>query len=94
MMPSIRIGDKEYAVAEISEGGLRLRCQNRSEFAVGETISGEIVFVDGDTMSISGVLLRRDLLDFVIAPIQGISFSRIVQEQRKVLSNCPSVRGE
>ena len=91
MMPLIRIAGKEYSVPEISEGGLRIRCTDRNDFGIGDEVSGEIAFAENDTLTISGVILRRDGKDLIIAPLEGISFKRVVREQRRVLSQCPSV---
>ncbi len=91
MMPLMWIGGKEYFVPEISEGGLRIRCTERYEFGVGDEVSGEIAFTEEDTLTISGVILRRDGKDLIIAPLEGISFKRVVSEQRRILTQCPSV---
>ncbi len=92
MMPTLQIADERFVVPEISEGGMRIRCPDRFEFGIGDEVSGEIVFVDGDTLSISGVVLRCERHDLIIAPLEGISFQRVVSEQRRILSQCPSVR--
>ena len=92
MMPSMHIAGREYVVVEISEGGLRIRCEDRFEFGTGDEVRGEIVFQDDDAISISGVVLRCERHDLIIAPLEGISFKRVVFEQRRILSQCPSVR--
>lgn len=94
LMPTMQIGERRFRVSEISEGGIRICCTNRWEFKVKEEVTGELSFVDGDAIAIEGVVLRYDRRDFVIAPIEGISFKHVVAEQRRVLAECPSVHIE
>ena len=100
IMPKIKIGDSEYLVPEISEGGLRIRQCRRIgnsqflEFRAGDEVTGTITFDDGEMLCISGVVYRRDNEDYVIAPLEGISFKRIVLEQRRILNRFPSLRSK
>lgn len=91
LMPTFRGDGTEFLVTEVSEGGLRIRCDNRFRFRMGTEISGEIVFLDGGIVAISGIILRGDGDDFVVALIEGVPFRRIVLEQRNLLRWCPSV---
>ncbi len=91
MRPSVRIEGRDYIVPEISEGGLRLRCQEPFEFRIGDEVTGELMFRDGDNISIAGVVFRRASKDFVIAPLKGLSFKKIVLEQRRILRQFPCV---
>lgn len=99
-MPRIKIGDSEYLVPEISEGGLRIRqCLEIGEspsfeFRVGDEITGTIMFDEGEILCIAGVIYRRDRNEYVVAPLEGISFKLIVQEQRRVLNRFPSLRSK
>lgn len=100
MMPKMRIGDSEYLVPEISEGGLRIRqCRGIDknpflEFREGDEVTGTITFDDGEVLGISGIIYRRDKQDYIIAPLEGISFKRIVLEQRRVLNRFPALRAK
>ena len=100
IMPTIQIGESEYLVPEISEGGLRIRQCRRVdsspflEFEVGEEVTGTITFDDGDTVCITGVIFRRDKEEYVIAPLDGITFRRVVLEQRRILHRFPSLRSK
>ena len=100
VMPTIQIGESEYLVPEISEGGLRIRQCRRVdsspflEFSVGDEVTGTIMFDDGEVVCISGIVFRRDKEEYVIAPLDGISFKRIVLEQRRILKQFPSLRSK
>ena len=92
MMAVIVINGREYLVPEISEGGLRIRCNQFLEFRNGENVEATIYFQDGTEVPISGEISRRDSKDYVIAPLDGISFKLIVNEQRKLLQHYPFSR--
>ncbi len=91
MMPTATIGQAQYAVAEISEGGMRIRCPQSREFRIGDTIEGLLTFDDGQTIEFSGIIYRRDESDYVIAPLDGVSFKLVVAQQQKVLSQFAAV---
>jgi hypothetical protein len=91
MMPTATIGQSQYAVSEISEGGMRIRCSQPREFRIGDTIEGLATFEDGQTIEFSGVIYRRDETDYVIAPLEGVSFKLVVAQQQKVLSQFAAV---
>ena len=100
VMPMIKIGDEEYLVPEISEGGLRVRPNDGTagssllELRVGEEVDGTITFDDGETLGISGIVFRKDQGEYIIAPLDGISFKTVVKEQRRVLNRFPSLRSK
>jgi c-di-GMP-binding flagellar brake protein YcgR len=91
MMPTATIGQSQYAVAEISEGGMRIRCAQPREFRIGATVDGLVTFEDGQTIEFSGVIYRRDETDYVIAPLEGVSFKLVVAQQQQVLSQFAAV---
>lgn len=92
MMPPLNVDGLEYPVTELSEAGLRIRCADPYAFKSGDELRGEISLPEGEVLPVTGVVLRRDGKDIVIAPLEGVSFKRIVAEQRRVLSQCPNVR--
>ena len=91
MMPTATIAEAQYAVAEISEGGMRIRCPESREFRVGDTVDGLLTFDDGQTIDFSGMIYRRDESDYVIAPLDGVSFKLVVAQQQRVLSQFAAV---
>ena len=92
MTPSIKIGDHVYPVPEISEGGIRVQATRFPGLVVGDEVVATLFFDDGDELDVSGVVYRQDKQDYIIAPLIGISFKRIVKEQRKLLNRYPTTR--
>ena len=92
-MPNIRVADFVYKVSEISEGGLRIRCRN-AHFRTGEEFTGVITFSDGETLEVTGTVLRRDYVDYVIAPLEGVTFRHVLMEQQRFMRAFPRTRTE
>ena len=79
--PIIRSGDRDFEVAEISEGGVRIIVTGGMEFEPGGQFSGSILFADGEILDIRGLMLRSMDGEIVVRLSQGISFKRMVAEQ-------------
>ena len=93
LMPTAEISGHTYQVLEISEKGMRIRCGDFNRFRVSEKVSGEVTFSDGETLSIKGVIRRKERDHYVIYELVGITFNRLVQEQRLVISRYRSRPG-
>ena len=91
-MPTIHIDGVEHRISEISEGGLRFQVQNLAAFPIGGEVCGIITFGDGARTPISAVTLRWDKLEVILAPLEGVSFKRIVTEQRSLIRECPLLK--
>ena len=92
LMPILTIGGQQYLVTEISEAGLRLRCERPDEFQLGEKVEGAVTFAEGEEVTITGQFLRSCENEFVISPLKGVTFRRVVSEQRMILMRYPSLR--
>ena len=92
-MPRIELGEREYPISEISEGGMRVLCP-ADEFKLGESIEGIIKFVNEDTVPFNGLVYRRDEHEHIFAPLEGVNMQRIVTEQRRLMYLYASVIDE
>ena len=92
MMPTILIDETEYRISEISERGLRIQVQTLAGFPPGGEVTGIITFKDGARIEISGVTLRWDKREVIVAPLEGVTFRRIVIEQRSLIREFPLLR--
>jgi hypothetical protein len=75
----------EHPVAELCEQGFRLSGAGAPELAVGEIVSGDVVFEDGERVRIAGKVQRHVDDEAVIALQWGIPMPRIIAEQRRVI---------
>jgi len=89
--PILKIGSDCYEVIELSEGGLRFDHRDRS-LEDDTEVQGIICFPDGEQQEIEGAVIRRYGSETAVMLTRGITFGRIIQEQRHVLSTYPSVR--
>ncbi len=94
VMPTIAIRGWEYSVREFSEQGINVASTDRWEFRVGDGISGELVFTNGESEQVMGKIIRISHDSFVIGMVQGITQKRVVSEQRKLMHRFPTVRNE
>lgn len=91
--PTLLIRSRTFLVAELSEKGLRLADQRGGpQFAVepGQQISGRINLPSGD-VEITGKVLRRDRQEVIVADVEGISFQKLLEEQRRLIKAYPMI---
>ena len=62
------------------------------DFRIGENVYGTIQLIGGESISVSGTIYRRDKLEYIIAPLAGLSFKEIVAEQLILLNRFPALR--
>ena len=62
------------------------------DFAIGHEIRGTIELISGESVAVRGTVYRRDKLEYVIAPLEGLSFKHVVNEQRILLKRFPGLR--
>ena len=89
--PIFKIGSDCYEVIDLSEEGLRFDHGARSLEDHAE-VQGIICFPDGEQQEIEGAVIHRSGNETAMMLTRGVTFGRIIQEQRYVLSTYPSVR--
>ena len=89
MRPTLILDRNQYKVSEVSECGLRFQIKSEDCFEIGNVIRGMITFSDGGQTGISGTIFRREKQEVVVAPLEGITFQRLVIEQRHIMSQFP-----
>jgi hypothetical protein len=82
--PAILIAGKSYEVLNISESGLKYAHPGNDRPAAGAPLLGEIVFSD-EKLEVEGAVFRVAGDEVVVRLERGISFKRIVAEQRRFL---------
>lgn len=89
--PTLKIGSDCYEVIELSEHGLRFDHGDRALKDYTD-VQGIICFRDGEKQEISGVVTRRYGNETVMMMTRGVSFGRMMREQRYVLSKYTRIR--
>lgn len=90
--PTLRIGEQDFQVWEISEGGLQFSRVGDVAFQNGDKVSGSIEFHDGQVVIIAGVIGRVQPPVNIIVQLEGIDFARMVKEQLHLRKKYPDVR--
>mgnify|MGYP000619161829 CR=1 FL=1 len=80
--PQASLAGTTYAVTEISEGGMRLGLHGEPGLLGNEELGGEVLFHDGEVVTIRGQVLRTEGLELVLQLHEGISFRRMLTEQQ------------
>lgn len=86
--PLLVIGERQLAVTELSEGGLKF---DRGEFAIAarEHVDGTLRFAGGDELPVKGVVSRLEGPLAVVRLKDGVSLERMLAEQRRILRAFP-----
>ena len=71
-MPVLKLGDKEYEIENISQGGIRLL--KGREILFEDIVDGEVVFPDGESVKIEGCIVWEH------EDVVGLSFRDILPE--------------
>jgi hypothetical protein len=87
--PTVRYKGRDYRVSEASEGGVKILLDRRCAVRVGQFFAGVIRFKDGGIVPIVGVVLRFDQREMVVKLTIGISFNRMIAEQRRIRQKYP-----
>ena len=90
MSPTIVINRREYTVPEISERGLRIRCNRFREFQINSEICGMLYLINGDIVSVTGIVVRRDAKHYILSQLEGLTLHRMMSEQRAVIEHSRS----
>ena len=84
--PSLELtGEHEFDVLDISEQGVRF--QNDQNVHFSDTVRGEIVFIDGETVMIEGQIVRETGAQLSLKLLSPIPFKSIIKEQRRIITD-------
>lgn len=86
--PRLQFDNSEYEVVELSELGGRIHLGGR-ELRSGTAISGWVRFRDGESAPIEGQVIRTEGKEAVLQLTEGVSFSRMLAEQRRLIRLYP-----
>ncbi len=83
--PFIDVNDHVCQLTELSEGGLRFRCEGWKA-PLGEDVTARVHFDDGTTVILVGAEVKRMDGDEVVLTFRdGVSLARMVREQRRII---------
>jgi hypothetical protein len=90
---TIVINRREYFVPEISERGLRIQGARFREFRINEEICGRLKLINGDIVTVTGVIVRRDAKHYILGELAGLTLRRFMSEQRVAIDYAKIKRG-
>lgn len=83
--PFIEVNDHVCQLTELSEGGLRFRCDDWKA-PLSEDVTARVHFDDGTTVILVGAEVKRHDKDEVVLSFRdGVSLARMVREQRRII---------
>jgi PilZ domain len=83
--PTACLGGREFEILEISEHGARILVPSGSGIFSGQSLSGSFHFYDGAIVLVRGVVSRVESDQIILKLATGVSFKRILLEQKQVL---------
>jgi hypothetical protein len=86
---TVRYKGGDYRVSQVSEGGVKILLDRHCVVRVGQFFAGVIRFKDAGIVPIVGVVLRFDEREMVVKLTIGISFNRMMAEQRRIRQKYP-----
>jgi hypothetical protein len=87
--PKIIILGLEYEVVDVSEHGIRFHVEKTLNLKTGLEINAEIIFHDGEAVTVVGKILRIVKNKVILNLSKGIPLKKIVNEQRYLIKNYP-----
>jgi hypothetical protein len=81
-----------WHVVELSEGGARILSKRGRDPEIESEVAGLVEFADRGREYVRGLVLRHDERDWVVEFARGISFARMMEEQRRVFARYPDQR--
>jgi len=87
------MNDHAFPVIDLSEKGIKISLSHECPAEVGESWSAVIEFRDGESISIEGVVLRRDDKCMIVELSKGISMKRMLAEQSRLRHSHPMLFG-
>jgi hypothetical protein len=86
--PVLVIGTAAFPVVELSERGLQFTEGSRA-LLLGERLTGALRFAEGSELAVEGVVARITGPRTVLRLVRGVSLSRMLAEQRRILNDYP-----
>lgn len=86
------VGDRSFAVIDLSETGCRLAIVGHVEIGLEQSWAGVLRFADGEEVWVEGTPARLDPDSIVVQLAKGISFKKIMSLQRELLRKYPTRR--
>ena len=84
----LSVDGTNYTVAEVSEGGLRLRCDS-ARFPLALRVEGTLVLTAGMRCTVAGTVLRAEDKCVVLKLSRGPTSYDVIREQRYVQKAFP-----
>jgi hypothetical protein len=89
--PELKLPNETYAVIELSERGAHIEIGSNNDFVLGQAITGEIHFKNGQCDPVQAVVLRTEATSVVIGLADGISIKRMLDEQIRIRQKYPQL---
>lgn len=89
--PQLRLSHDSYPVRELCEEGFRIGDRGVMDLAVGDVVSGELRFDDGESIRVAGIVQRHAEGEAVVTLTWGIPMQRVIAEQRRFIRRRTSV---
>ena len=81
--PSVLINGQQYEMIDVSEQGLKFKCNNSITPDRNSPFKGKVFFKDGKSFDVSGTVLRYDPEQdrCVVLLTKGIPLAKMIEEQ-------------
>lgn len=89
--PVLHVGDREYVVLDLSEGGARVAVPADPGLAAGDAVEGVVRFRTGEQAGVKGTALRVEGGQAALQFAVGVGQRRMVAEQRRLLREYPGL---
>ena len=87
--PVVRVKDRKFSVAEVSEKGLRVVMANTSTLYRGMSMKGVLLLHGDKLIEIDGAVLRFEGDEVILKLKQGPSFKQMFSEQIRLRRKYP-----
>jgi hypothetical protein len=81
--PSVLVNGHQYEVVDVSEQGMKFKCQNKITPDKDSPFKATVFFKDGKSFDVSGTILRYDAEQdqCVVQLTKGIPLAKMIEEQ-------------
>ncbi|MEO2017681.1 MAG: PilZ domain-containing protein [Fuerstiella sp.] len=96
--PELTVQGQTFAVAKIFEHGMRVQLQKADidAWPIGETVCGQVMFSDGGSFDVVGVIVRHadtgSGVQCALSLSEGVPYARMVAEQRFMMQIFPAAQ--
>lgn len=84
--PQVDVWGKRFEDVDVSEGGVRFNYPHPEDVELGQPVQAVILFDDKESADVEGRVVRVEPRRVALELTVGIPYSRIVQEQLRLLS--------